>query len=53
MTMLSLSVSVRSDHCETHVDAELEFQEMVVDTKLAENHSALECVERLLVLQDK
>ena len=63
MIILSLSMVVRSDHCETRVNTELECLETAVYAKLAENHSALGIritgrrapvsLERLLDLQDK
>lgn len=63
MIMLSLSMVVRSDHCETLVNTELEFLETAVYAELAENHSALgiritgrrapASLESLLDLQDK
>lgn len=37
--MIILSMVVRSDHCETCVNTELEFLETAVYAKLAENHS--------------
>lgn len=39
MMILSLSMVVKSDHCETRVNTELEFLETAVYAKLAENHS--------------
>lgn len=39
MIILSLSMVVRSAHCETRVNTELEFLETAVYVKLAENHS--------------
>lgn len=63
MIMLSLSMVVRSDHCETLVNTELEFLETAVYAELAENHRALGIIitgrrapaslESLLDLQDK
>lgn len=54
---------VRSDHCETRVNTDLEFQQTAVYARLAENHSALGIritgrrapvsLERPLDLQDK
>lgn len=63
MIILSLSMVVRSDHCETRVNTELEFLETAAYAKLAENHSALgigitgrrapASLERLVGLRDK
>lgn len=63
MIMLSLSMVVMSDHCETLVNTELEFLETAVYAELAENHRALGIIitgrrapaslESLLDLQDK
>lgn len=39
MIILSLSMVVRSDHCETRVNTEVEFLETAGYAKLAENHS--------------
>lgn len=54
---------VRSDHCETRVNTELEILETAAYAKLAENHSALgigitgrrapASLERVVDLQDK
>jgi len=61
--ILSLSMVVRSDHCKTRVNTELEFMATAVCAKSAENHSALgiritgrrapASLERLLDLQDE